>query len=136
MELYDEINRWREEYYYKLQGCKNALIDNYALSHAYNDRSLNEFMEQLIEKHGLEYVTLLLSNIIRESAWDGRYSSDVKVWVNRCPEIRQPPGERKEPMQFSALHLDVYPVILNQTARIAMQKEKDLSHTNRKEPER
>lgn len=136
MGVTNEIDRWREEYYFKLQECKKAMIDDNALSHAYNNYTLKEFMEQIIGIHGLEHVSLLLSDTIRNATWDGRYSSDVKAWANRYPVIRQPPGERKEPMHFSTLHLNEHPVILNQVARIAIQKEKELVHPVQKEPER
>lgn len=136
MKSNDEIDRWCDEHYFKLYDCKKAIMDDYALSHAYNNHKFKEFMEQLIGTYGLEHVSLLLSNTIREATWDGRYSSEVKAWAIHYPTIRQPPGERKEPMRFSALYLDEHPVILNQAARIAMQKEKELIHPKRKEPER
>jgi hypothetical protein len=106
MRNYDDVDRWRDEYYFKLQDCKKAMMDDNALSHAYNNRTFKEFMEQLIGTHGLEHVSLLLSNTIREATWDGRYSSDVKAWAIHYPAIRQPPGERKEPMRFSVLYLN------------------------------
>lgn len=132
----DEVDCWREEYYFKLKDCKMAMIGDHAMSRAYNSHTLKEFIEQLIGTNGLKNVSHILSNTICETAWDGRYSSDVKEWANRYPAIRQPPGERKEPMHFSALLMDEHPVILNQAARIVMQKEKELLNTNRKEPER
>ncbi|RNC62905.1 MAG: hypothetical protein AWM53_01831 [Candidatus Dichloromethanomonas elyunquensis] len=106
-----------------------------ALSHAYDSNKLKEFMEQLIRMHGLERVSLLLSNTIREALWDGRYSREVKAWANHYPEIQPAPAEQKEPMRVFALNLYENPVILNQVARIAMQKEKELSHPKQKEPE-
>jgi len=136
MGVNNEIDRWREEYYFKLQDCKKAIMGEYALSHAYNSHTLKEFMEQLIRTYGLEHVSLLLSNTIREATWDRRYSNNVRAWVNHYPTIRQPPVERKEPMRFSELYLNEHPVILNQAALIAMQKEKELAHPKRKEPER
>ena len=124
----EEVDRWRNEYYFKLRYCKKAMTDDYALSHAYNNHNFKDFMEQLIGTHGLEHVSLLLSNTIREATWDGRYSGEVKAWAIRYPAIRQPPGAGKEPMRFSALYLNEHPVILNQAARIVMQKEKELAH--------
>jgi len=132
----DEIDRWCDEYYFKLYDCKKAMMDDYALSHAYNNHKFKDFMEQLIGTHSLEHVSLLLANTIRQSTWDGRYSGEVKTWATRYPAIQQPPGERKEPTRFSALYLSEHPVILNQAARIVMQKEKELAHPKRKEQER
>ena len=136
MGIINEIERWRDEYYFKLQDCKKAIMDDYALSHAYNNHTIKEFMGQIIGTHGLKHVSLLLSNTIREATCDRRYSNDVRAWVNRYPGIRQPPVERKEPMRFSELYLNEHPVILNQAALIALQKEKELAHPKRKEPER
>ena len=136
MGINNEIDRWREEYYFKLQDCKKAIMDDYALSHAYNNHTIKEFMKQIIGTHGLKHVSLLLSNTIREATWDRRYSNDVRAWVNRYAGIRQPPVERKESMRFSELYLNEHPVILNQAALIAMQKEKELARPKRKEPER
>ncbi|AHF09022.1 MULTISPECIES: DUF3849 domain-containing protein [Dehalobacter] len=133
---YDTVERWRDEYYLKLRDCKKAMMTNNALSHAYNCQKLKEFMEQLIGAHGLERVSLLLSNTIREVPWDERYSKEVKAWANHYPEIQPAPAEQKEPMRVFALNLYEHPVILNQAARIAMQKEKDLPHPKQKERER
>ncbi|AFV01112.1 MULTISPECIES: DUF3849 domain-containing protein [unclassified Dehalobacter] len=136
MRNYDTVERWRDEYYCKLQDCKKAMMDDYALSQAYNNHTFREFMEQLIGTHGLEHVSLLLSNTIREAPWDGRYSGEIKAWANRYPAIQPAPAEQKEPMRIFALSLYEHPVILNQAARIAMQKEKELAHPKHKEPER
>ena len=53
----EEVNRWRNEYYFKLRDCKKAMTDGYALSHAYNNHNFKDFMEQLIGTHGLEHVS-------------------------------------------------------------------------------
>lgn len=53
----EEVNRWRNEYYFKLRDCKKAMTDDYALSHAYNNHNFKDFMEQLIGTHGLEHVS-------------------------------------------------------------------------------
>jgi hypothetical protein len=133
---YDTIDQWRNEYYYKLRDCKKAMMDDCDLSQAYNSNTLKKFMEQLIGTHGLENVSLLLSNTIRQAPWDKRYSSKVKAWANRYPEIQPAPAEEKEPLRIFALNLYEHPAILNQAARIAMQKEKELSQPMLKEQER
>ncbi|TCX48959.1 DUF3849 domain-containing protein [Dehalobacter sp. 14DCB1] len=133
---YDSIDQWRNEYYYKLRDCKKAMMDDCALSQAYNSNTLKKFMEQLIGTHGLENVSLLLSNTIRKAPWDGRYSSKVKAWANCYPEIQPAPAEEKEPLRIFALNLYEHPIILNQAARIAMWREKELSQLRLKEPER
>ncbi len=136
MANYGTIDQWRNEYYYKLRDCKKAMMDDCALSQAYNSNTLKKFMEQLIGTHGLENVSLLLSNTIREAPWDIRYSREVKAWANRYPEIQPAPSEEKEPLRIFTLNLYEHPTILNQAARIAMQKEKELSQPMLKEQER
>ena len=135
MKTYGDVDEWREEYYFKLQDCKNATMDDCALSHAFNGQTFKQFMEKLIGTHGLENVFLLLSSTIRESSWDGLYSCEVKTWANRYPAIQQPPEEQKEPVWFSALYLNEHLVVLNQAARIVIQKEKELARHAGKEPE-
>ncbi|OCZ49932.1 DUF3849 domain-containing protein [Dehalobacter sp. TeCB1] len=135
MNNYDTVERWRDEYYLKLRDCKKAMMADDALSHAYNSHNLNGFMEQLIGTHGLERVSLLLSNTIREAPWDGRYAKEVKDWAKHYPEIQPAPAEQKEPIRVFALNLYEHPDIINEAARIAIQK-KELSHPKGKEQER
>ena len=114
------IQEWRENYFNKLSLCRKEMMTGFSLSHAYNDRTFKDYMENLIKKHGKECISLLLSNTIRDAEWDGRYSNDVKDWARSYPEIKQPPIPTSEKMTFHMLFLSEHPCILNQAAKITM----------------
>lgn len=128
------IDDWRENYYFPLKDCRAAITEDHAMSMAYHDRNFPPYMETLIGTHGLERVSLILSNTIRNAEWDGRYYRDVKEWARNQPEIKQPPFLPEEKKQkFLEFCLDTHPVILNQAAKIAMQKERGIDHSKREQ---
>ena len=124
---FNTVQEWREHYYNKLLACRNEIMTDFSMSQSYNGRTFKAYMEQLIETHGKDCVSLLLSNTIRSSQWDGRYDRDAKAWAKSYLEIAQPPTNSKDKMVFHALHLNGHPCILNQAARITMGMNKSIT---------
>lgn len=131
MSEFKNIEDWRENYFKKLLECRNEMMTKFSMSQAYNGRIFIEFMVKLINTHGKETVSLLLSNTIRGAEWDDRYSNEVKTWARNYPEIQQPPSISKDKMIFNALFLTEHPCILNQAARITMQEGRGISSPER-----
>ena len=124
MPEFKNMEDWRENYFNKLTLCRKEMMADFALSRSYNNRTFKDYMEKLINKHGKECVSFLLSNTIRDAEWDARYNSDVKDWARSYPEIEQPPIPTTEKKTFQMLHLSEHPCILNQAARITMDVDK------------
>lgn len=78
----------------------------------------------------------MLAATINHAPWDGRYYREVKAWAVQVDPFPQFPGHQGEPRDFYELCINEHPVIVNDTARLLMQQEKELSHPTRKEPER
>jgi hypothetical protein len=127
--------KWREEFR-ALIACKNAFMKNAALSRSYHDLKLPEFLKGIIVTHGQDRVRQVLAATVNHAPWDGRYDRTVKEWAARVEPFPQFPGHQGEPRDFHEFCLNVHPVIVNDTARLLMKREKELIHPKRKEPER
>lgn len=125
------VQKWREEFRAILD-CKNAFMENLALSQSYHDRRLPEFLKTIIEAHGQERVRQVLAATINHASWDGRYYRPVKEWAAQVEPYPQYPGHQGETRHFHEFCLNDHPVM----AQLLMMQERELSHTARKEPER
>ena len=135
MKTYDNFVKWRLEFH-ALIDCKNAFMDDFALSHSYHDRKLPEFLKGIIDTHGKDRVRQVLATTINHASWDGRYYHAVKEWAAQVEPFPQFPEHQGESREFYEFCLNEHPVIVNDTARMLMKQEKELSHPTRKEPER
>jgi hypothetical protein len=132
----DELQqKWREEFRAVLD-CKNAFMKDFALSRSYHDRRLPEFLKGIIKAHGQDRVCQVLASTVNHALWDGRYYRVVKEWATQVEPFPQFPGHHGEPRDFYEFCLNEHPVIVNDTARMLMKQERELSHPTRKEPER
>jgi hypothetical protein len=133
----DELQqKWREEFRAVI-ACKNAFMENAALSHSYyDDRKLPEFLKEIIQAHGQDRVRQVLAATVNHAPWDGRYYRSVKEWAAQVEPFPQFPGHQGEPRDFSEFCINNHPVIVNDTVRLLMNWEKELTHPKRKEPER
>ena len=132
----DELEqKWREEFRAVI-ACKQAFVENAALSHSYHDRQLPEFLKEIIQTHGQNRVRQVLATTVNHAPWDGRYYRTVKEWAAQAELFPQFPRHQKEPRDFYEFCLNEHPVIVNDTARLLMKQEKELAHPKRKEPER
>ncbi len=133
MSQFKNIEDWRENYFKKLLDCRNEMMSKFSMPQTFNGRIFIEYMVSLINTHGKEIVSLLLSNTIRGFEFDDRYDREVKTWARNFPEIEQPPSNSKDKMIFNALYLIEHPCILNQAARITMQEGRGISSKEREQ---
>ena len=135
MKTDDNADKWGEEFR-AIIDCKNAFSENAALLSSYHDRKLPEFIKGLIKAHGQDRVRQVLAATINHASWDGRYSRTVKEWAAQVEPFPQFPGHQGEMRNFHEFCLNAHPVIVNDTARLLMKQERELSHPVPKEPER
>ena len=60
--------KWREEFRAVL-ACKNAFMENAALSHSYYDHKLPEFLKELLRVHGQDRVRQVLLQLSIMPLW-------------------------------------------------------------------
>ncbi len=77
MIAYRESHKLNEE-------CRQAIDE--AIQKNFNDNHLDMgFVDGVIEKYGMERVTLVFATTINEHEWDGRYKSENKDWAKTIP---------------------------------------------------
>ena len=87
-----------------------------------------DFVDELIDKHGIDRVMYLCATTITESEWDGRYSRLNKSWATTIP-LSEDKDER------SALHLNLHPAILDGFTNIVREKFEDKLFGKKEEKE-
>lgn len=135
MNNYQNVDEWRQEFC-TLIACKQAFMKDAALSRSYHDRRLPEFLHDIIQAHGQDRIRQVLATTINHASWDGRYCRAVKEWAVQVEPFPQFPGHQGEPRDFYEFCLNEHPVIVNDTARMLIRQERELSQPARKEPER
>jgi len=67
MTYFESLDDWLENYFNKLRYCQEDVVTDISMSKSYDGGTLKVYMQKLIETHGKDCVSLLLSNTIRSA---------------------------------------------------------------------
>ncbi len=74
----NERDLWRESY---RENCDCARAIERAISENYQDNSLDDCVQPIIDRYGFDRVNWVLANTIQEKSDDGRFSQENKAWA-------------------------------------------------------
>lgn len=109
-----------------LEACRQDILSkDGGIESQYETRNLDNFLTEIATEHGFDCVALLITNHIKESMWDGRYSSTVKTFSAAYPTLfGDIPGS--EDIYLPSLRIDdTHPIIINFACQWVMENEKN-----------
>lgn len=127
-----ELEQWRSSHK-ATQACAEQFQKEY--ERAYGERQVPQFLQQMIDRYGIERCKIVIASTIQLSSHDGRYSQDMKEAAAKVVI----PGKNAEPLHDRRLdyHINCHPVTVNVAMRdllvIERQQEKPAQRSKRKE---
>ena len=127
-----ELEQWRSSHK-ATQACAKQFQKEY--ERAYGERQVPQFLQQMVDRYGIERCKIVIASTIQLSPHDGRYSQDMKVAAAKVVI----PGKNTEPLHDRRLdyHINCHPVTVNVAMRdllvIERQQEKPAQRPKRKE---
>ena len=127
-----ELEQWRSSHK-ATQACAEQFQKEY--ERAYGERQVPQFLQQMVDRYGIERCKIVIASTIQLSPYDGRYSQDMKEIAAKVVI----PGKNTEPLHDRRLdyHINCHPVTVNVAMRdllvIERQQEKPAQRPKRKE---
>lgn len=127
-----ELEQWRSSHK-ATQVCAEQFQKEY--ERAYGERQVPQFLQQMVDRYGIERCKIVIASTIQLSPYDGRYSQDMK----EAAAAVVIPGKNTEPLHDRRLdyHINCHPVTVNVAMRdllvIERQQEKPAQRPKRKE---
>ena len=127
-----ELEQWRSNHK-ATQACAEQFQKEY--ERAYGERQVPQFLQQMVDRYGVERCKIVIASTIQLSPYDGRYSQDMKEAAAKVVI----PGKNTEPLHDRRLdyHINCHPVTVNVAMRnllvIERQQEKPAQRPKRKE---
>lgn len=127
-----ELEQWRSNHK-ATQACAEQFQKEY--ERAYVERQVPQFLQQMVDRYGIERCKIVIASTIQLSPYDGRYSQDMKEAAAKVVI----PGKNTEPLHDRRLdyHINCHPVTVNVAMRdllvIERQQEKPAQRPKRKE---
>lgn len=127
-----ELEQWRSNHK-ATQACAEQFQKEY--ERAYGERQVPQFLQQMVDRYGIERCKIVIASTIQLSPYDGRYSQDMK----EAAATVVIPGKNTEPLHDRRLdyHINCHPVTVNVAMRdllvIERQQEKPAQRPKRKE---
>lgn len=127
-----ELEQWRSNHK-ATQACAEQFQKEY--ERAYGERQVPQFLQQMVDRYGIERCKIVIASTIQLSPYDGRYSQDMKDAAAKVVI----PGKNTEPLHDRRLdyHINCHPVTVNVAMRdllvIERQQEKPAQRPKRKE---
>lgn len=127
-----ELEQWRSSHK-ATQVCAEQFQKEY--ERAYGERQVPQFLQQMVDRYGIERCKIVIASTIQLSPYDGRYSQDMKETAAKVVI----PGKDTEPLHDRRLdyHINCHPVTVNVAMRdllvIERQQEKPAQRSKRKE---
>lgn len=127
-----ELEQWRSNHKATL-ACAEQFQKEY--ERAYGERQVPQFLQQMVDRYGIERCKIVIASTIQLSPYDGRYSQDMKEAAAKVVI----PGKNTEPLHDRRLdyHINCHPVTVNVAMRdllvIERQQEKPAQRPKRKE---
>ena len=127
-----ELEQWRNSHK-ATQACAEQFQKEY--ERAYGERQVPQFLQQMVDRYGIERCKIVIASTIQLSPYDGRYSQDMKEAATKVVI----PGKNTEPLHDRRLdyHINCHPVTVNVAMRdllvIERQQEKPAQRPKRKE---
>ena len=127
-----ELEQWRNSHK-ATQACAEQFQKEY--ERAYGERQVPQFLQQMVDRYGIERCKIVIASTIQLSPYDGRYSQDMK----EAAAAVVIPGKNTEPLHDRRLdyHINCHPVTVNVAMRdlivIERQQEKPAQRPKRKE---
>lgn len=127
-----ELEQWRSSHK-ATQACAEQFQKEY--ERAYGERQVPQFLQQMVDRYGIERCKIVIASTIQISPYDGRYSQDMKEAAAKVVI----PGKNTEPLHDRRLdyHINCHPVTVNVAMRdlleIERQQEKPAQRPKRKE---
>lgn len=127
-----ELEQWRSNHK-ATQACAKQFQKEY--ERAYGERQVPQFLQQMVDRYGIERCKIVIASTIQLSPYDGRYSRDMKEAAAKVVI----PGKNTEPLHDRRLdyHINCHPVTVNVAMRdllvIERQQEKPAQRPKRKE---
>lgn len=127
-----ELEQWRSNHK-ATQACAEQFQKEY--ERAYGERQVPQFLQQMVDRYGIERCKIVIASTIQLSPYDGRYSQDMKEAAAKVVI----PGKNTEPLHDRRLdyHINCHPVTVNVAMRdllvIERQQEKPAQRPKRKE---
>ena len=127
-----ELEQWRSSHK-ATQACAEQFQKEY--ERAYGERQVPQFLQQMVDRYGIERCKIVIASTIQLSPYDGRYSQDMK----EAAAAVVIPGKNTEPLHDRRLdyHINCHPVTVNVAMRdllvIERQQEKPAQRPKRKE---
>lgn len=122
-----EMEKWRISHH-ATESCAEEFRRNY--ERAYENRQVPQFLQQMVDRYGLERCKIVVASTIQLSPHDGRYSQDMK---KAASEVRIP-GANSEPMydRRQDYQLNCHPVTVNVAMRDLLAIEKRQEQAKKK----
>ena len=70
-----ELEQWRSNHK-ATQACAEQFQKEY--ERAYGERQVPQFLQQMVDRYGIERCKIVIASTIQLSPYDGRYSQDMK----------------------------------------------------------
>ena len=127
-----ELEQWRSNHK-ATQACAEQFQKEY--ERAYGERQVPQFLQQMVDRYGIERCKIVIASTIQLSPYDGRYSQDMKEAAAKVVI----PGKNTDPLHDRRLdyHINCHPVTVNVAMRdllvIERQQEKPAQRPKRKE---
>lgn len=127
-----ELEQWRSSHK-ATQACAEQFQKEY--ERAYGERQVPQFLQQMVDRYGIERCKIVIASTIQLSSCDGRYSQDMKEAAAKVVI----PGKNTEPLHDRRLdyHINCHPVTVNVAMRdllvIERQQEEPAQRPKRKE---
>ena len=127
-----ELEQWRSSHK-ATQVCAEQFQKEY--ERAYGERQVPQFLQQMVDRYGIERCKIVIASTIQLSPYDGRYSQDM---IEAAAKVVIP-GKNTEPLHDRRLdyHINCHPVTVNVAMRdllvIERQQEKPAQRPKRKE---
>jgi len=115
---HSEIDIYRASHWANIE-CKNAIED--AISNHYSNNHFDgSCVSGIIDRFGLERVTFVLANTVKDKEWDGRISVENKAWAKTIsmPEDGDAQGHsRTHEYACSKIHSGLINLFVNQARK-------------------
>lgn len=127
-----ELEQWRSNHK-ATQACAEQFQKEY--ERVYGERQVPQFLQQMVDRYGIERCKIVIASTIQLSPYDGRYSQDMKEAAAKVVI----PGKNTDPLHDRRLdyHINCHPVTVNVAMRgllvIERQQEKPAQRPKRKE---
>jgi hypothetical protein len=118
-----ETEQWKANHW-ETKACSMEFNENFGM--AYHERRMPEFLEQMVDKYGMERCKIVLASTIQLADYDGRYYPSIKEEAAKVFIPNVDTADKMNDRRFD-YRTDCHPVMVNFAFRELLTMEKEQS---------